>query len=151
MAVTKYLPLAFSDYWLGTTGIASNVMLLRDDVTSIPETITSNTDLWTYEVADGGGYVAGDIGMAGPVLNRLQDATSGAVEYTSGSQLWQTDVSLTVTGYQWIVMLSSGTPLVVWKLDASSSLTGTPLTITLDPSPYITGSFPVLRFLRNTA
>lgn len=151
MSITKYLPLGISDYWFGSTAIASNAMLLRDDVTSIPETVKYTTDLNTYEVSTGGGYTAGGSGMAGPDLNRIQDAATGVVEYDCGTQLWQTTASLTVANFQWVVIASGTTPLVIWDLGASTSLSGSQLTLELGESPYIAGNYPVLRFKRNTA
>lgn len=151
MAITKHLPLGISDYWFGSTAIQSNAMLLRDDVVSIPETVKYTTDLNTYEVSTGGGYTAGSYGMAGPELNRIQDDATGVVEYHCGTQLWQTTASLTVSNFQWVVIASGSTPMVIWDLGASTSLSGSQLTLELGESPHISGIYPVLRFIRNTA
>lgn len=148
MAVTKLLPLDISDHWLGTTNIPVSIMLLRDDVTSVPETFTDVSGISGLEVASGGGYTAGAYGIAMPVVNRVTDVDSGVVEYDTGGAVYSSTSSYSVDNFRWLVANSAGIPLVVWDLATSHDLVAEPLVLAVAASPNITGCYPILRFKR---
>lgn len=151
MPVTKYLPLGFSDYWLSSTAITASAMLLRNDVTDIPETVTQASDLYSLEISSGGGYTAGATGTSMPSLNRVQDAGTGVAEFHAGSNLWQSSATLTISSFRWVVAMAYGNvPLAAWNLGADTVLSGVPLTLQMTESPYVSGIYPILRFKRNT-
>jgi len=147
-------PLHAADHWLGGPGsVPVSVMLLRDDVLTLPETATLSSDLTSYEIANGGNYTSGT-GVAMPDLTAAYDTTAGIFElgYTTAT-VTSTPTNLTVAGVGWVVWIDAATTtgaaiISAVKLDASTSIDAGPLHVQLQESAYIAGSYPIFRLTR---
>lgn len=150
MTVTKYLPLDSTDYWLGTTGISINILLLRDDVTA-----ADINDAWRYPddfsglvVPDGGGHFF-PTGIVMPALTRVDNHTAGVTEYDVGGPTWTSAGTYTVSNFRWLLIYDAP-PLGLWDLGASHHINGA-LALDVAVSPYTPGVHPILSFKKNLA
>lgn len=164
MALTKVLPLGSSHSYLideGSDFFDVVAVLLKDTVTSIPETAVTKFDLINagYEADTSGGYPSGGVTMkqlyrhenSGPTFDNVSGA--GVVEYDAQGSVWtqnDTTATFSVAAFRWIVIASSsgGAIMAAHDLGSTQSITGDYLAISVTESTYTPGVYPILRFNR---
>lgn len=90
--------------YFGGEPVEVNAFLLRADVDGLPDTLTTDNQLASYEIASGGNYTAASGGLPMPDLAVRSDTGQGVIELSAESGTYtSSDTNLTVT-YRWVVL-----------------------------------------------